>query len=82
MLMKTFTINSMEQNKQQTAVEWFISKLPTRYKNAIMNDCKDEIMQAKEMVKEREHELKQLWFGRGIVAAKEDKISELKPKRE
>lgn len=72
----------MEQNKQQTAVEWFISKLPTRYKNAIMNDCKDEIMQAKEMVKEREHELKQLWFGRGIVAAKEDKISELKPKRE
>ncbi len=43
----------MEQNKQQTAVEWFISKLPTRYKNAIMNDCKDEIMQAKQMEKEQ-----------------------------
>ena len=39
--------------KQQTAVEWFISKLPTRYKNAIMNDCKDEIIQAKQMEKEQ-----------------------------
>jgi hypothetical protein len=39
--------------KQQTSVEWFISKLPTRYRNAIMNDCKDEIMRAKEMDKER-----------------------------
>ena len=35
--------------EQQTAFDWFISKLPIRYKNAIMNDCKEEIQQAKEM---------------------------------
>lgn len=39
----------MEENK--TAVGWLISKLPLRYKNAIMNDCKEEIEQAKEMEK-------------------------------
>ena len=34
-----------------TAVDWLISKLPLRYKNAIINDCKEEIQQAKEMEK-------------------------------
>lgn len=70
----------MESNKQQTAVDWLF---------LMLNNPKTDqefahklLQKAKEIEKEREHELKQLWFGRGILAAKEDRISELKPKKE
>ena len=42
----------MEKNKNMTAFDWFISKLPIRYKNAIMNNCKEEIQQTKEIDKQ------------------------------
>ncbi len=69
-----------QKKKEQTAVDWIVSVV----QSCIAPDYIPEeiVRQAKEMEKEKEHELKQLWFGRGIVAAKEDKISELKPKRE
>lgn len=41
------------ENKQQTAVDWFIDNLPERFKNAIVNTCKEEIEQAKVMEKEK-----------------------------
>jgi hypothetical protein len=81
----------MEQNKKQTAIDWLIEKINSHDSHDAVilsakyfNESKllKYLQVAKEMEKEREHELKQLWFGRGIVAAKEDKISELKPKRE
>lgn len=76
-----------DTNKMVTAVEWFIEKttesghLWITDKPNDMLELAKLIQQAKEMEKEKEHELKQLWFGRGILAAKEDRISELKPKR-
>ena len=38
---------------QQTALDWFIENLPTRFKNAILNECSQEIEQAKAMEKEQ-----------------------------
>lgn len=35
----------------------------------------------KQMEADQIHETKQYWFGRGVLAGKEDRISELKPKR-
>lgn len=63
-----------------TAVEWLFLMLNNPKTD--QEFAKKLFDKAKEMEKEKEHELKQLWFGRGIVAAKENKISELKPKRE
>jgi hypothetical protein len=34
---------------KQTAVEWFMDNIPTRFKNALLDMCKAEIEQAKEM---------------------------------
>ena len=38
---------------KQTAVEWFMDNIPTRFKNALLDMCKAEIDQAKEMEKEQ-----------------------------
>jgi hypothetical protein len=38
---------------KQTAVEWFIENLPIRFKNAILNECGEEIEKAKAMEKEQ-----------------------------
>jgi hypothetical protein len=38
---------------KQTAVEWFMDNIPTRFKNALLDMCKAEIEQAKEMEKEQ-----------------------------
>lgn len=64
---------------KQTAVEWLVEQLRMQTPLYTKNEM---IEMAKEMEKEKEHELKQFWFGRGILAAKEDRISELKPKKE
>jgi hypothetical protein len=39
--------------KEQTAVEWLMDNIPTRFKNALLDMCKAEIEQAKEMEKEQ-----------------------------
>lgn len=67
---------------QMTSVEWLISNLPLRYKNAIINDCKEEIQQAKQMEEEQKYETSAFWFGRGVLAGKENRIEELKPIKE
>ena len=38
---------------QQTALSWFINTLPNRFKNAILNECGEEIEQAKMMEREQ-----------------------------
>lgn len=76
------------ENKQ-TAVEWLIYALtdnPNPYlflfeKPDYMEGLINIIQQAKQMEADKEFETKQYWFGRGVLAGKEDRISELKPKR-
>ena len=65
---------------KQSAVEWLFLMLNSPDRD--QEFAHKLLDKAKEMEKDREHELKQLWFGRGILAAKEDKISELKPTRQ
>jgi len=38
---------------QETALDWFIENLPNRFRNAILNECSEEIEQAKAMEKEQ-----------------------------
>jgi phage terminase Nu1 subunit (DNA packaging protein) len=38
---------------KQTAVEWLMDNIPTRFKNALLDMCKAEIDKAKEMEKEQ-----------------------------
>jgi pantothenate kinase len=38
---------------KQTAIEWLLNNIPERYKNAFLNDCKEEIEQVKAMEKEQ-----------------------------
>lgn len=65
---------------QQSVVEWLFLMLNSPDRD--QEFAHKLLDKAKEMEKEKEHELKQFWFGRGILAAKEDRISELKPKKE
>jgi hypothetical protein len=39
--------------KEQTAVEWFMDNIPTRFKNALLDMCKAEIEQANKMFEEQ-----------------------------
>jgi len=62
---------------KQTAVEWLFEQ--------IWDTPKDELKwlkKAKEMETKREYEIKCYWFGRGINAGRENKIEELKPKKD
>ena len=47
----------------------------------LFNYLKDVYNKSKEIEKNQEYEIKSFWFGRGILAAKEDKIKELNPNR-
>lgn len=38
---------------QQTAIEWFMDNIPTRFKNVLLDMCKHEIKQAKAMEKKQ-----------------------------
>jgi hypothetical protein len=40
-----------------TAIEWLLENLPIRYKNAILNDCIEQIKEAKEMEYEQKKEI-------------------------
>jgi hypothetical protein len=39
--------------KQQTAIEYLLSNLPNRFRNAILNECSEEIEKAKQMEMEK-----------------------------
>jgi len=49
---------------QQTALEWFIENIPIRYRNAFLNDCKEELEKAKEM---QETQIKNSWHDGNLV---------------
>lgn len=70
------------------AVDWLMDKIS--YDNGYgvirnsfdeMKDLSEFFEQAKVMEKEQEFETKLYWFGRGILAGRENRIKELKPKR-
>lgn len=69
----------VETNKMVTAVEWLFQQL--------WETPKDKLnwyairSKALQMEQEKEYETKSFWYGRGILAGKEDRIGELKPKR-
>lgn len=74
----------------QTAVEWLIDKIAEksimekdRYYipyNSGTIDITDLIEQAKQIEMKKEFETKVYWFGRGILAGRENRIEELQPK--
>jgi hypothetical protein len=37
----------------QTPIDWFLDNIPIRYKNALLNDCKEEIEKSRKMQKEQ-----------------------------
>ena len=39
--------------KKETAVEWLLKNIPQRFANAFMNQCRDEITEAKRMEEEQ-----------------------------
>jgi hypothetical protein len=74
------------ENKQ-TAVEYLVKEFSAilgPIKTEAMQDLLlvDAIEQAKQMEREQQYETKAYWFGRGILAGKEDRIEELKPTRD
>lgn len=73
--------------KQKTALDWLKDMLEWNYGDPqtleISWENLDELFErAKQMKQERDYELKAFWFGRGILAHKQDRVSELKPTKE
>ena len=65
-------------NNKQSSVEWLEQEL----KKIPFVNVLEVFEQAKAMHKEQEYETKAFWFGRGVLAGREDRITELKPKRD
>ena len=69
------------ENKQ-TAVEWLIEQVKSKEWQDKFIWHKEEVFEeTKAMEKEQEFETKAYWFGRGILASKENRVDELKPKK-
>ena len=69
-------------SNKQTAVEWLIEQVKSKEGQDKFIWHKEEVFeQAKAMEKEQEFETKAYWFGRGILASKENRVDELKPKK-
>jgi hypothetical protein len=67
---------------KQTAVEWLIEQVKSKEWQDKFIWHKEEVFeQAKAMEREQEFETKAYWFGRGILASKENRVDELKPKK-
>ena len=67
---------------KQTAVELLIEQVKSKEWQDKFIWHKEEVFeQAKAMEKEQEFETKAYWFGRGILASKENRVDELKPKK-
>lgn len=67
------------ENKQ-TAVQNFWDKIALKLTIDQVNEFLPEFEIAKQIEADIEFETKQYWFGRGVLAGKEDRIAELKPK--
>ena len=65
-------------NNKQSSIEWLEQQL----KKIPLVNVLEVFEQAKAMHKEQEYETKAFWFGRGVLAGREDRITELKPKRD
>ena len=44
-----------------TAIDWLIDNLPERFKNAMINECQDEINKAKQIEKEQMIDFAEQW---------------------
>lgn len=65
---------------QQTAIEWLMNELANT--GLLVTKDIDNLVaynKAKQMAENKEYEIKAFWFGRGILAGRENKINELKP---
>ena len=74
----------MEKNNM-TAVEWLAKELED-YGNPQVCEINWEVLdalinQAKQMEEEQKYETSAFWFGRGVLAGKENRIEELKPNK-
>ena len=58
-----------------TAVEWLVKRLN-------LEESYHTVEQALEMEKEAKYETECYWYSRGIHAGRENKIEELKPKKD
>ena len=65
-------------NNKQSSIEWLEQEL----KKIPFVNVLEVFEQAKAIHKEQEYETKAFWFGRGVLAGREDRITELKPKRD
>ncbi len=63
---------------QRTAVEWLMQNIEKSLPNFI-EAWHEEFEKAKQMEEEQKYETSAFWFGRGILAGKENRIEELKP---
>ena len=63
-----------------TALDWFIEELNKNFWDR--DKTTSTILKAKKMDKDKEYETKAYWFGRGILAGRENKIEELSPKKD
>lgn len=84
-MQNTTTTKHMEKNNM-TAVEWLAKELEN-YGNPQVCEINWEILdafinKAKQMEEEQKYETSAFWFGRGILAGKENRIEELKPTKE
>jgi len=56
---------------QQTAIEYLLSNLPNRFRNAILNECGEEIEKAKAIEKEQiEEAIDKALISYGIIKLK------------
>ena len=60
-------------NNKQSSIEWLEQEL----KKIPFVNVLEVFEQAKTMHKEQEYETKAYWFGRGVLAGREDRITEL-----
>lgn len=68
---------------KQTAVDYLQDEIlqDRMIKAKSIKEWNDVISKAKEMEEKKEYETKAYWFGRGILAGRENKIKELQPKK-
>lgn len=64
---------------EQNTIEWLFQQLWETPKDKLTWYAIRK--QALQMEKDKEYEIKSFWYGRGILAGKEDRIGEFKPKR-
>lgn len=79
MTYKTFNMKALlkegwNTSVNPTAVEWLVNELN-------LNEDSPIVIYAKEKEKNQEYDTKLFWFRRGVLAGREDKITELKPTR-